>query len=581
MSAVVTGRPTVAGLLLGETRARVTAFVRTPIAAFFTLVFPLIVLLLVGTLVGNAVLESRSGVRVAQFFTPAIAAYAAATAAYTSLAIGLSIDRERGVLRRQRALPIPTAALLGGRVGAGIVSGTAAVLLMVLAGVVFLDVQVVWGKLPAAALALVIGITCFAALGFAVSSIARTPAATQAITNGTLVPLAFVSDVFVVGDDLPEALSIVGGIFPLKAFANAMAEAFNPFTAGAGFAWSHLVLMVAWAVGAAVVATRRWTWETPRTAPTVSSKRPHAGVGRHTSGLGPSSEVGVSAKRPHAAFGRHTSGVGRAVDVARHAHVVEEGVVRRSTLVRGQVVDGILATVRVPSSAFFTLAFPVVMLLLFNAVFGDPELDDRGGIPLAQHLAPALGIFGMATVTFAELAERLAAQRDRGILKRIRGTPMTLGAFVAGRIGAAVVLGVVTTAVVLLVGMLFVGVTVPPSRLPAAVLVLAVGIATFTVLGLALVAIAPRAEAVSPLANAALLPMAFVSDVFLIGELPGFLVTIADVLPLRPAVTALSDVLNPTMGGGVPWARLAVLLAWVAVGTVVVRLRLTWTPRRG
>ena len=570
MSALVTGRPTVAGLLLGETRARVTAFVRTPIAAFFTLVFPLIVLLLVGTLVGNAVLESRSGVRVAQFFTPAIAAYAAATAAYTSLAIGLSIDRERGVLRRQRALPIPTAALLGGRVGAGIVSGTAAVLLMVVAGVVFLDVQIVWGKLPAAALTMVIGIACFAALGFAVSSVARTPAATQAITNGTLVPLAFVSDVFVVGDDLPEALSIVGGIFPLKAFANAMAEAFNPFTAGAGFAWSHLALMVAWTVGGAVVATRRWTWETPRTSSRtarVSENGPPVVDTRHAPGSGTSSRPSVSEKGPP-------------VDVARHAHVVEEGVVHRSTLVRGQVVDGILATVRVPSSAFFTLAFPVVMLLLFNAVFGDPELDDRGGIPLAQHLAPALGIFGMATVTFAELAERLATQRDRGILKRIRGTPMTLGAFVAGRVGAAVVLGVVTTAVVLLVGVLFVGVTVPPSRLPAAVLVLAVGIATFTVLGLALVAIAPRAEAVSPLANAALLPMAFVSDVFLIGELPGFLVTIADVLPLRPAVTALSDVLNPTMDIGVPWARLAVLLAWAAVGTVVVRLRFTWTPRR-
>lgn len=550
MSTVATGRPTVAGLLLGETRARVTAFVRTPIAAFFTLVFPLVVLLLVGTLVGNAVLESRSGVRIAQFFTPAIAAYAAATAAYTSLAIGLSIDREKGVLRRQRALPIPTAALLGGRVGAGVVSGTAAVVLMVVAGVLFLDVRIVWAKLPAAVLALVVGIGCFAALGFAVSSIARTSAATQAITNGTLVPLAFVSDVFVVGDDMPEALSIVGGLFPLKAFANALAEAFNPFTAGAGFAWSHLALMVAWAAVGAGVATRRWTWDTPRT---VSSNRPPVVVGRHTSG-------------PAAGDGRD--------------HEVEEGPVTRWTLVRGQVVDGILATVRVPSSAFFTLAFPVVMLLLFSAVFGNPELDDRGGVPLAQHLAPALGIFGMATVTFAELAERLAAQRDRGILVRVRGTPMTLGTFVAGRIGAAVVLGVVTTAVVLLVGVLVVDVTVTLSRLPVAGLVLAVGIATFTVLGLALVAIAPRAEAVSPLANAALLPMAFVSDVFLIGDLPGFLVTIADVLPLRPAVTALSDVLNPALDVGVPWARLAVMLAWAVVAAVVVRQRFGWAPRR-
>ncbi|WP_108665906.1 ABC transporter permease [Euzebya rosea] len=574
MSTVATGRPTVAGLLLGETRARVTAFVRTPIAAFFTLVFPLVVLLLVGTLVGNAVLESRSGVRIAQFFTPAIAAYAAATAAYTSLAIGLSIDREKGVLRRQRALPIPTAALLGGRVGAGVVSGTAAVVLMVVAGVLFLDVRIVWAKLPAAVLALVVGIGCFAALGFAVSSIARTSAATQAITNGTLVPLAFVSDVFVVGDDMPEALSIVGGLFPLKAFANALAEAFNPFTAGAGFAWSHLALMVAWAAVGAGVATRRWTWDTPRT---VSSNRPPVVVGRHTSGSGRSLPPGVSSNRPPVVVGRHTSGP--AAGDGRD-HEVEEGPVTRWTLVRGQVVDGILATVRVPSSAFFTLALPVVMLLLFSAVFGNPELNDRGGVPLAQHLAPALGIFGMATVTFAELAERLAAQRDRGILVRVRGTPMTLGTFVAGRIGAAVVLGVVTTAVVLLVGVLVVDVTVPLSRLPVAGLVLAVGIATFTVLGLALVAIAPRAEAVSPLANAALLPMAFVSDVFLIGDLPGFLVTIADVLPLRPAVTALSDVLNPALDVGVPWARLGVMLAWAVVAAVVVRQRFGWAPRR-
>ena len=311
----------------------------------------------------------------------------------------------------------------------------------------------------------------------------------------------------------------------------------------------------------------------------MSDNGPPAVNTRHASGSGLATPPGVSDNGPPAVNTRHALGSGPAVGGARD-HEVEEGPVSRWTLVRGQVVDGILATVRVPSSAFFTLAFPVVMLLLFSAVFGNPELDDRGGVSLAQHLAPALGIFGMATVTFAELAERLAAQRDRGILVRVRGTPMTLGTFVAGRIGAAVVLGVVTTAVVLLVGVLVVDVTVPLSRLPVAGLVLAVGIATFTVLGLALVAIAPRAEAVSPLANAALLPMAFVSDVFLIGDLPEFLVTIADVLPLRPAVTALSDVLNPALDVGVPWARLGVMLVWAVVAAVVVRQRFGWAPRR-
>lgn len=552
-----TGRPPTLALVAEEARAQVTAFLRTPVAAFFTLAFPLLVLLLVGSLVGNEVLESRSGVRLAQFFTPAIAAYAAATAAYTSLAIGLSLDRERGVLRRLRALPIPTVALLGGRVASGAVTGLCAVVVMVMAGVLVLDVQVVWPKLPAVVVTLLLGTGCFAALGFAVSGLVRTVDATQAVTNATLVPLAFVSDVFVLTDDMPRALEVVAGIFPLRAFAHALGAGFDPFAPGAGVAWSHLAMLLVWGVAGVVVAGRTWTWEPARPARPASSGAPGGVAG------GPG--VGRRAEPPP------TLAAGRVQQVGRPSWW---------SLAAAQVADGVTAVVRTPTSAFFTLAFPVVMLLLFTAVFGEPELDARGGARLPQHLAPALGIFGMATVTFVELAERLAAQRDRGVLTRVRSTPLPLGAFMAGRVGSAVLLGTVSLTLVLVVGALALDVEVPHDRVPVALLVVTAGITCFTLLGLALVALAPRAEAVSPMANAILLPMAFVSDVFLIGDLPGWLTAAADALPLRPAVVGLSDVLNPALGPGVPWARLGVLVAWAVLGALVVRWRFDFSPRR-
>ncbi len=552
MTTVEEGRRSVVGLTLRQSRIRMTVFWRTPIAAFFTLAFPLLFLFLVGSLFGNAVVDDRSGVRVAQFLTPAIGAYAAATSAYTTLAIGLANDRERGVLRRHRSLPVPTAAMVAGRVLASTGIGLLAVVVMVVSGMLLFDVQLVTQKLPAALVTTVVGIGCFAALGFAVAAMARTSAATQAITSATLVPLAFISDVFVVGVDLPRPLEIIGGIFPLKAFSNALGETFNPFTPGPGFAWSHLALMLGWGVIGVVVATRRFNWE-------VSVPAGRRSLSKDTT-LGDNQQI----------TGGTISG-----------SVETTGRTSTPRLIADQVRAGATAIVRTPSSAFFTLAFPVVMLELFIAVFGNEPLADRGGVVLAQHLAPALGIFGMATVTYAEFAERLATQRELGILKRVRGTPMTLGMFVAGRIGSAALIGLATTVLVLVVGIATVGVRVPVSRIPAALLVGAVGLACFTLLGLALTALAPTATSVPAIANGTLLPLAFVSDVFLIGSLPAGLQRVGDALPLRPAVIALSDVLNPTLDGAVPWDRLGVVTAWGVLAAIVIRLRFTWEPRRG
>ena len=83
------------------------------------------------------------------------------------------------------------------------------------------------------------------------------PAAVQAVAFGTLLPLAFVSEIFLFGDPLPAVLSAVGWAFRLRRFAVALADTADPTTTGAGFAWDHLGIITVWGLAGLAVA-RQW-----------------------------------------------------------------------------------------------------------------------------------------------------------------------------------------------------------------------------------------------------------------------------------------------------------------------------------
>lgn len=548
------GRPSIAALVLAQLRHANRGFWRTPIAAFFTLVFPLLFLLLLGALTGNQTIDARRGIRVAQFLTPAIGAFAAAVSCYTSLAIGVAIAREEGVLKRLRGTPLPAAVYLLGRVGSATWIALLAMVVMVVAGVAFFDVQVIAAKLPAAVVTALVGIVSFSALGLAVVALAPSGPATQAITNATLIPVAFISDVFVVGAELPRWLEVTGWVLPLKHFANALGGTFDPFLAGAGFAWDHLAVMAAWGLGALAVAAWRFSWE------------PHR-----------SRSSGRSASR-------HRPDSPREVDPALvrtpPRPVAQVGRPRIARLVWGQTRYGTMAFLRDRPSAFFTLAFPVLLLVLFFFVFGNPVLEAQGGIRLVQYSAPALAVYGMGVAAYQDFAERMAAARDLGILKRVRGTPLPAWAFVAGRVGSAVILALGALVLTVGVGAVFFGVRVVPRMLGGVVVSVTLGIACFTVLGLALASAVPNARAVPAVANATLLPLAFVSDIFLIGELPRWMEILGDVFPLKHIARAVADGFNPTVSGfGFFPGHLAVIVVWLVVGLAAILRWFSWQPR--
>ena len=240
--------------------------------------------------------------------------------------------------------------------------------------------------------------------------------------------------------------------------------------------------------------------------------------------------------------------------------------------------------VRTPIAVFFTLLLPLIMLVLFNALFSGDEVDTGSGAwPLSQFYTGALGAFTAVSATFTNLANVVPVRRDEGVLKRWRGTPERPLVYLGGLIGAAIVLAVVGVAITLALGVTAYDLDVDAAKVPAAIVTFLVGVAAFAAMGMAVAGLCPSASAASAVANAIILPMAFVSDVFIaIEDPPGWLRTLGDILPLKPFVQSFQDAFNPAVDApAFQWAKLARVAAWGVVGLVVARRWFRWDPARG
>ncbi len=265
--------------LLGhQFRYQNTIFWRTPISAFFTLIFPLIFLFVFTLIIGNDFIDIL-GVSTAQFYTPALAVFGAVTATYTNLAISTSFARDLGILKRVRGTPLRPWIYLGGRVLSAVWIAALSILVMFAVGIVFYDVQLFGAAIPALLATFTVGVACFAALGLLIAALSPTGDSSPMIANATLLPLAFISDIFIVpGESTPEWVSRVADFFPLRHFAVAFTESFNPAVVAGydswvdHFHWADLGVMALWLIGGAALAARVFTWE-PRAGERTPSWR--------------------------------------------------------------------------------------------------------------------------------------------------------------------------------------------------------------------------------------------------------------------------------------------------------------------
>ncbi len=238
---------------------------------------------------------------------------------------------------------------------------------------------------------------------------------------------------------------------------------------------------------------------------------------------------------------------------------------------------------RNPASVFFTVAFPVILLLIFATVFGDETVDVRGGIETTTYYVPAIITLSVISATMQSLAMSLVIAREDGRLKRGRGTPMPSWVFIAGRVGNSIVVALLMLVLIAALGRLAYGVPIPWEQLPAIVVTLVVGAASFSCLGIALTAAIPSQDAAAPIINALLLPLYFLSGVFIPSdELPSGVIHFADAFPIRHFFEAFFGAYVPAGGAaGFEWGNLAAVAAWGLAGLLLAARYFRWTPRSG
>jgi ABC-2 type transport system permease protein len=250
-------------LALHQFRYDQKVFWRNPASVFFTVLLPVIFLFIFATIFGSDEIEELGGIKTTTYYVPAIITLAVVSATAQSLAISLTVDRENGILKRSRGTPLPSSIFIAGRIGNAIVISVLGLVVVAAIGRLVYDVEIPWDRLPAILVTLAIGAAAFCCIGVAMTAIIPSEDAAPAITNAVLLPLYFLSGVFIPESEIPDGVLKVADVFPIRHFFEAFFTAWNPLTTGSGFEWGHLGIVAGWGLTALLIAIGTFRW-TPR-----------------------------------------------------------------------------------------------------------------------------------------------------------------------------------------------------------------------------------------------------------------------------------------------------------------------------
>ncbi|MDG4772786.1 ABC transporter permease [Solwaraspora sp. WMMD792] len=238
-------------------------------------------------------------------------------------------------------------------------------------------------------------------------------------------------------------------------------------------------------------------------------------------------------------------------------------------------------------SVVFTMAFPVIMILIFASIFTG-EITD--GVRFTQYFITGMIATGLMTVGFQSLAIQIPIERDRGVLKRLRGTPMPKWVYFAGKVIMVAVIGFAETVLLLAVATLLFDLQLPDTAFKWFTLgwVSVLGITACTLCGIAFSSLARSGRSASAVATPVSLVLQFTSGVFFVfTALPGWMQQIAALFPLKWMCQGLRSVFLPEAfgtqepGGSFELGMVALVLAiWCVIGLVLCLTTFRWTTKR-
>ena len=233
--------------------------------------------------------------------------------------------------------------------------------------------------------------------------------------------------------------------------------------------------------------------------------------------------------------------------------------------------------VRDTTAFHMALIFPIVFVLVF-ALF-DVSFDAEGmllGVDYFEYVFPGLLAVGLVNFAMIGTAASVARYRELKILKRIVVTPLPSSRFIAGQVGARLVLAAVQTGLIMVIGLALGGRF--GSGWPLLFIIATLGNLIFLSIGFA---IAGRAESVDAANNTAQLvthPLMFLSGAFFpIDSMPGWLQPVADLLPLTPLIDAMRAIALQDAGLTDIGSELALIGAWIVIGLGLARATFRFT----
>jgi ABC-2 type transport system permease protein len=236
-------------------------------------------------------------------------------------------------------------------------------------------------------------------------------------------------------------------------------------------------------------------------------------------------------------------------------------------------------------SVVFTLAFPVILLVVFGAVL---DYDIGHGVVFTQYFMAGIISAGILGASLQNMAISIATERSDGTLKSLVGTPMPKSAYFVGKIVQVLAVTLLIIVILLTVGVAAYGVDLPSGRnWLTFVWVAALGSAACTLLGIAVSSLAKNGRSASAMVTPIALVLQFISGVFfLFSQVPTWMQTVAAFFPLKWMAQGLRSVFLPDVlahaepAGSWELGRVALVLGlWCIAGLVLCVVTFRWQDR--
>ena len=235
---------------------------------------------------------------------------------------------------------------------------------------------------------------------------------------------------------------------------------------------------------------------------------------------------------------------------------------------------------RNPASAFFTFAFPLMFLVIFTSLLGNGTIP-IGSLNVRQstYYVAAMAAFAVITASYTNIAMNVTFQRDLGVLKRIRGSPIPSALYLGARVAHALAMAVLLVVITAAFGSAFYHAHLPSGiTLFRFLVMLLVGSGSFAALGFAVTAAVPNSDAAPAVVNASILPLLFLSGIFipLGNKSPAWIRWIAKIFPVSHFAKGLEA---GFLGTHFSWSDVLVVAIWGLAGLALAVRHFSWEPR--